>query len=63
MSARRKMADRDKYERDLQLLARVRDSYLRQAEDGWIRLDAARDRTAIAADVAAAVQARLAATD
>jgi dTMP kinase len=62
-SARRKAADRDKYERDLQLLARVRESYLRQAEDGWVHLDAARDRTAIAADVASAVQARLAATD
>ena len=62
-SAHRKTTDRDKYERDLQLLARVRHSYLRQAEDGWIRLDAARDRAAIAADVAAAVLARLAATD
>ena len=31
VSARRKSADRDKYERDLALLGRVRDSYLRQA--------------------------------
>ncbi|MBI4266380.1 MAG: dTMP kinase [Acidobacteria bacterium] len=30
-SARRKTADRDAYERDLRMLARVRDSYLRQA--------------------------------
>jgi dTMP kinase len=59
-SARRKTADRDKYERDLALLARVRDSYLRQAADGWVRIDADRDRTRVAADVAAAVDARLA---
>lgn len=51
-SARRKVADRDKFERDLALLARVRESYLRQAaEAGWCRLDATRDRAAIAADV------------
>jgi dTMP kinase len=31
VSARRKIAGRDKYERDLALLGRVRDSYLRQA--------------------------------
>src|SRR5215213_10514817 len=43
VSARRKTADRDKYERDLALLARVRESYLRQAQNGWLRLDADRD--------------------
>lgn len=59
VSARRKTEDRDKYERDLSLLARVRDSYLRQAQAGWVRLDASRDREAIAADVFAAVSARL----
>jgi dTMP kinase len=59
VSARRKTADRDKYERDLLLLARVRDSYLRQAQAGWVRLDASRDREAIAADVYAAVLALL----
>jgi dTMP kinase len=59
-SARRKTSDRDKYERDLQLLARVRESYLRQADEGWARVDAARDRATVAADVAAAVDARLA---
>jgi dTMP kinase len=58
-SARRKTTDRDKYERDLQLLARVRDSYLRQSGESWIRLDADRDRNALAADVANAVAARL----
>ena len=59
VSARRKTEDRDKYERDLSLLARVRDSYLRQAQAGWVRLDASRDRDAIAADVYAAVRALL----
>jgi dTMP kinase len=61
VSARRKTADRDKYERDLALLARVRASYLRQAEQGWLRLDADRDRNEVAAHVFAAVSDRLAA--
>ncbi len=55
VSARRKTADRDKYERDLALLGRVRDSYLRQAQGGWVRLDADRDRDLVAADVYDAV--------
>jgi dTMP kinase len=60
VSARRKTTDRDKYERDLMLLARVRESYLRQAAaDGWVRLDADRDRGAIATDVFDAVKSRL----
>ena len=59
VSARRKTADRDKYERDLALLARVRASYLRQAKQGWVRLDADRDRSEVAADVYAAVGDRL----
>ena len=59
VSARRKTADRDKYERDLALLGRVRESYLRQAADGWLRLDADRDREKVAADVFAAVSAAL----
>ena len=61
VSASRKTADRDKYERDLALLARVRESYLRQASaPRWLRLDAGRDREAVAADVHAAVQPLLA---
>jgi dTMP kinase len=57
VSASRKTADRDKYERDLALLGRVRASYLRQAAaPGWLRLDAGRDRAAVAADVYAAVE-------
>jgi len=57
VSAQRKATDRDKYERDLALLARVRESYLRQAgAAGWVRLDAGRDRAAVAADVFGAVE-------
>jgi dTMP kinase len=60
-SARRKTGDRDKFERDLQLLGRVRDSYIRQAGAGWKRVDAERDRAAVAAEIASAVAAYLAA--
>lgn len=59
VSARRKTADRDKYERDLALLARVRDSYIRQSANGWIRLDADRDREAVAADIFANISTLL----
>jgi len=60
VSANRKTLNRDKYESDLSLLSRVRDSYLRQASRaGWTRLDAGRDRNAVAADVWTAVAAAL----
>ena len=59
VSARRKSSDRDKYERDLALLGRVRDSYLRQSARGWVRIDADRAREAVAAEVFAAVADRL----
>ena len=58
-AAARKIADRDKYERDLALLGRVRESYLRQSVAGWVVLDASGDRDAIAARVTAAVEAQL----
>ena len=58
-SARRKSADRDRYERDMGLLARVRDSYLRQAASGWVRIDAERARDDVAVDVIAAVERAL----
>jgi dTMP kinase len=66
-SARRKSKDRDKYEQDLALLARVRDSYLQQAAGpstalragGWVRIDADRDRDAVAAEVFAAIADRI----
>jgi dTMP kinase len=57
----RKAVDRDRYERDLALQARVRDSYHRQAaEQNWIRLDGERPKDAVAADVFNAVASRLA---
>ena len=57
----RKAANRDRYERDLALLSRVRDSYRRQAaEGGWLRLDGERPREAVSADVTRAVESRLA---
>jgi len=60
-AAGRKTANRDKYERDLALLSRVRDSYRRQAQaDGWLRLDGERDRDLVAADVITAVAPLLA---
>jgi len=59
VAARRKTVDRDKYERDLALLARARESYLRQASRaGWVRLDAAREPTAIGADVRSVIEKR-----
>jgi dTMP kinase len=59
-SARRKSQDRDRYERDLALLARVRESYVRQAAGSdWVRIDADRDRDAVAADTWAAVADRV----
>ena len=57
----RKRVDRDRYERDLAMQIRVRDSYRRQAaEQGWVVLDGERAKAAIAADVFSAVAARLA---
>jgi dTMP kinase len=51
-AAKRKSADRDRYERDLALLARVRESYQRQAvEEAWTVLDGERSKDAVAADV------------
>ena len=52
----RKSVDRDRYERDLALQNRVRDSYHRQAgASQWVRLDGERSKDAIADDVLAAV--------
>jgi dTMP kinase len=60
-AVRRKAAGRDRYERDLALLSRVRDSYRRQAAaGGWLHLDGERPRDAVAADVLSAVATRLA---
>jgi len=51
-AATRKAADRDRYERDLALLGRVRESYRRQAgAGGWVVIDGERSKDAVAADV------------
>jgi thymidylate kinase len=55
-AAGRKTTNRDKYERDLALLSRVRESYLRQAEaPGWLRLNGERPKDLVAGDVRQAV--------
>lgn len=57
----RKQADRDKFERDLALLARVRESYVRQSDQtpGWVRLDGHQDKDSVSAAVLTAVRSRL----
>lgn len=56
----RKRVNRDRYESDLGLLARVRASYQRQAAgSGWVRLDGERKPDVIAADISAVVSRRL----
>jgi dTMP kinase len=59
-AVQRKAVDRDRYERDLELLARVRESYHRQAaEQNWLVLDGVRSKEAIATDVTMAAGSRL----
>ena len=59
VSAARKAQNRDSYERDLEMLSRVRASYLRQAsEAGWVIVDASRPVDAVAADVTRAMSLR-----
>jgi dTMP kinase len=59
-AVQRKSVDRDRYERDLALQLRVRDSYRRQAaEQGWLVLDGERAKSAIATDVFSGVASRL----
>ena len=56
-AVKRKSVDRDRYERDLAMQGRVRESYHRQAAaQGWIVLDGERAKDEIAADVVEAVQ-------
>jgi dTMP kinase len=60
-AVQRKAAGRDRYERDLALLSRVRHSYQRQATGGgWLMLDGERPRDAVSADVVSAVEKLLA---
>jgi dTMP kinase len=57
----RKATDRDRYERDLLLQRRVRESYRRLASgDGWLHLDGERSKDDVADAVLAAVTDRLA---
>jgi len=59
-AVQRKAVDRDRYERDLAMLGRVRDSYKRQAEQGgWVVLNGERPKDQIAQDVLNAVSAIL----
>ena len=52
VAAERKATGRDRYERDLELLGRVRDSYLRQAdEEGWLRVDGGESKAVVAAEI------------
>lgn len=56
----RKASGRDKFERDLSLLARVRDSYRRQARQrGWALIDAEQPKDVVAQAVERAVLPRL----
>jgi len=60
-SLNRKQVARDKFERDLPMLGRVRESYLRQAgrSNDWIRLEGHQDKDAVSAAVISAVRSRL----
>ena len=54
LAVERKSMGRDRYERDLALLGRVRASYLRQAEQaGWVRVDGDRGEADVAAEISA----------
>jgi len=60
-AVQRKAAGRDRYERDLALLSRVRQSYQRQSDgEGWLKLDGERPREAVSADTVKAVETLLA---
>jgi dTMP kinase len=60
-SLTRKQVARDKFERDLPMLGRVRDSYLRQAgrSKDWIRLEGHQDKDEVSNAVISAVRSRL----
>jgi dTMP kinase len=56
----RKQAGRDRYERDVALLGRVRESYRRQAiQPGWVIVDGEQSREAVAEAITGAVRSRL----
>jgi dTMP kinase len=59
-AAGRKTTNRDKYERDLAMLSRVRESYRAQANagkrEGWVVIEGDRAKDLVAADVLTAVE-------
>jgi dTMP kinase len=56
----RKTDGRDRYERDLELLDRVREAYQRQSRHaGWVMIDGSQSQEAVAAEVVRAVRSRL----
>ncbi len=60
VAARRKTSGRDRYERDLGLLTRVRDSYRSQAQaPGWALISGDRSKDEVAAEVRRTVASRL----
>ena len=62
VSLARKKADRDKFERDMPLLQRVRESYLQQAaaSPSWVRIVAEQPKEGVAAEIIKHVRSRLA---
>jgi len=59
-AATRKATNRDRYERDLALLSRVRESYRRQAAaGGWLTLDGERPKDVVSGDIRRTVETRL----
>jgi dTMP kinase len=58
-SLQRKQRARDRYEQDLALLARVRDSYRRQAAAAWVVLDGSQEKDVVTDAVFSAVRSRL----
>ena len=59
-AARRKAVGRDRYERDLALLDRVRKSYLEQLQETWVRVDGEQPKEDVAEEVFSSVALRLA---
>src|SRR5438552_15555222 len=60
-AVQRKAVDRDRYERELAMQERVRESYRRQATaGGWVVINGERSKDQVAADVFTAVASRLA---
>ena len=60
-AARRKAADRDRYERDLAMLGRVRESYHRQAavQKNWVIIDGEQSKDDVAGEVFRVVAASI----